>query len=196
MVYDDTTRCGRPKSDGRPCGWPAGSFTNHEGYGPCAAHGGTRKRVARAWDWAMMMADEMNVDPWDALLLSVRLAWKRVLEVEENLLRAKRASDGKDEAGPVLRWMNLSRKERALAARMAKAAIDAGVAERMVRQVELEGQLLSYALAAALDAASDRLRELGVDEEHVIDMRIVALDMAHSRLLEIDDGETLTQEGA
>lgn len=124
---------------------------------------------------AMEVARELNVSPWDALLLAVRRAAGRVEWVDYQLSEATRACDGDQDQPPVRRWLEESRKERTLLARTAKAAIDAGVAERIVRQVELEGKVVAEVLGRVLD----RL-ELGPDA------RVAAYGLAQQELLALD----------
>jgi hypothetical protein len=68
-------------------------------------------------------------------------------------------------------------------ARTAKAAVDAGVAERLVRQVELEGRLVAEVLGRTLD----RL-ELGPEQ------RQEAFAFAHRELLELESGDVGGEE--
>lgn len=155
---------------------PAGWGTGHRGFGTCKVHGGSWKRVEEAWRVAIQVAGEYEISPWEALTLTVRLAAQRVAWVDAQLRDAVSAADG-DVSGSaaVRRWLRESRLERAQLGRTAKAAIDAGVAERLVRQVELEGRLLAEALARALDA-------LDLDP----DQRLRALEAAHEHLLGAD----------
>lgn len=156
----------------------AGEGTKHSGWGPCRAHGSSAQH--RAWELALDVARELSVSPWDALLMSTRLAAGRVAWVDQQLAEATRAADG-DQAAPAVRgWLKESRAERALLARTAKAAIDAGVAERLVRQVELEGKLVAEVLGRTLDAL-----ELSAEQ------RQTAFSVAHRELLQLEssDGE-------
>lgn len=124
---------------------------------------------------ALEVARELDVSPWDALLLAVRRAAGRVAWVDEQLTASTRANDGDSGAREVMKWLAESRKERALLARTAKAAVDAGVAERLVRQVELEGQVVAEVLGRVLD-------RLGLDP----DQRQLAFATAHEELLVVE----------
>lgn len=124
------------------------------------------------------VARELDVTPWEALLLGVRLAAGRVAWVDEQLARATRATDGEPDNGEVRRWLAESRRERALLGRTAKAAVDAGVAERLVRQVELEGRVIADVLGHVLD----RL-------ELTEDQRARAFADAHERLLVLEPSD-------
>ena len=127
----------------------------------------------------MQVANEEHISPWDALLRATRLAANRVSWVDQQLAQAIAANDG-DEAVPVVRgWLKESRNERNLLARTAKAAIDAGVAERLVRQVELEGKLVAEVLGRTLDAL-----ELSAEQ------RQQAFSVAHRELLQLESSDT------
>lgn len=155
----------------------AGEGTRHAGFGPCQAHGSAAQH--RAWELALDVARELNVTPWDALLLATRLAAGRVAWVDAQLVEATRASDGDATSTTVRRWLDESRRERSLLARTAKAAVDAGVAERMVRQVELEGRLVAEVLGRTLDAL-----------ELTAEQRQVAFATAHRELLQLEASGT------
>lgn len=126
----------------------------------------------------MDVARELSVSPWDALLLSTRLAAGRVAWVDLQLTQATRAADGDVDNASVRRWLKESRSERALLARTAKAAVDAGVAERLVRQVELEGKLVAEVLGRTLDAL-----ELSAEQ------RQTAFAVAHRELLQLESAD-------
>lgn len=123
----------------------------------------------------MDVARELNVTPWEALLKSVRVAAGRAAWVDAQLTDAVRRNDGDDGSKEVARWLKESRLERTLLARMAKAAVDAGVAERLVRQTELEGEIVAEVIGRVLDrlALSDEQRVLAFDEAH---RQLLALD--------------------
>lgn len=176
--------CGRPlsKRDGT-CGAARGAGTAHAGYGPCRTH--ASKDVHEGWVSALDVARELNISPWEALLKNVRLAAGRVAWVDEQLSEAVARNDGDMQKPEIARWLKESRLERTLMAKMAKAAIDGGVAERLVRQTELEGQLVAAAVVAALD----KLDFLTTDQ------RTLALDAAYQKLLTSEDDQTTTVHG-
>lgn len=105
---------------------------------------------------------EMNITAWDALLLEVRRASYRVMWVDQRielvLQKERELSHEVDEgtkqelADELRRWLAESRKERILAARVSKATIDAGLAEMVVRGIQLQAEGMSLALGAALSA--------------------------------------------
>lgn len=95
---------------------------------------------------------EVDLTPWEALLRAVRLAAGRVEWVDEQLEDAVRRADGDVAGSPTVQtWLELSRRERVLMYRTTKAAIDAGLAERVVRQVELEGRIIGEVIGRSLD---------------------------------------------
>jgi len=120
----------------------------------------------------MDVARELEVSPWEALLLAVRKAAGRVAWVDAQLTDATRAADGDQNDRAVLRWLSESRKERTLLARTAKAAVDAGVAERFVRQVELEGRLVAEVLGRVIDrlalSPADRIQAFSLAQEELL----------------------------
>lgn len=162
----------------------AGENTRHRGYGPCRCHGGAKAH--RAWELALDIARELNVTPWEALIKSVKVAAARAAWVDAQLAEAVRRNDG-DSAVPEVRgWLRESRAERTLLARIAKSAVDAGVAERLVRQTELEGEIVAEVIGRVLD-------KLGLPPEQ----RVLAFDEAHRQLLALDapSGQPTTVEG-
>jgi hypothetical protein len=133
----------------------------------------------------MQVAHEENISPWDALLRATRLAANRVAWVDLQLTQAVAASDGDQGATPAVRaWLKESRNERNMLARTAKAAIDAGVAERLVRQVELEGRLVAEVLGRTLDAL-----------ELTAEQRQTAFATAHRELLALESSSSTEESG-
>lgn len=176
--------CGWATKRGRKCKMLAGELTRHPGYGPCRAHGGAKAH--KAWEMALDIARELNVTPWEALLKSVKVAAARAAWVDYQLTEAVRRNDGEPANAEVKGWLKESRLERTLLARMAKSAVDAGVAERMVRNTELEGEIVAEVIGRVLD-------KLGLPAEQ----RMLAFDEAHRQLLALDapSGELGTVEG-
>jgi len=136
---------------------------------------------------ARELADQLNVTPWDALLVATRAAAARrawlharlveLLEEDDERFTLQRATGEnlgelagalRPEATKVLREL---RAEDRHMAQVSAAAIAAGVAERVVRQIELDGVLVAESITAALDA-------IGLEG----DARIRAFAAAHGRL--------------
>lgn len=81
----------RGKLAGRPCPNPAGDKTIHLGFGPCWAHNGAlrRGRAEGAWVAAHGFARQLNINPWDALLMAVRIAAGKVAYIESVIGQAR-----------------------------------------------------------------------------------------------------------
>lgn len=101
---------------------------------------------------ALRAAREVDLTPWEALLRAVRLAAGRVEWVDEQLEDSVRRADGDVVGSPAVQtWLELSRRERVLMYRTAKAAVDAGLAAEYVRQTQLEGRIVAEVIGRALD---------------------------------------------
>jgi hypothetical protein len=168
-------RITRGRREGELCDRPAGAGTEHPGVGRCSSHGGDTPEGRRegAWIVAHAFALALDVTPWEGLLTAVRIAAGRVAYIEAKLATAevdRQLEPPKDnaisEAGRVQdqqgtnmhHWVKQAEYWTDRLAKVSKMAIDAGVAERMVRQLELEAQLMLRATNLTLD-------ELGLDEE-------------------------------
>lgn len=171
-------RCGIKILRGRfkdtRCQQPAGQGTTHRGAGRCVAHGGAKQdgKAEGAWLVAHAFAGELDCSPWEALLKAVRIAAKRVaytdwvlsqasndLELEGRIVRNEDGVISHPDTGEPLGagglkdltwWVNQNAMWVDRLAKYGKLAIDAGVAERIVQQYELEGQALGRVLSAAL----------------------------------------------
>lgn len=180
---------GNPGNHGEPggrCTKVAGWKTAHPGVGICYVHGGgsARENCKGAWKLAIVMsareyglslAGELNVSPWDALLGQVRLLGAQVEYFRQKIV-AVEAMEGPD--GASLRpggenhdlvVLLEARGERL--AKTSKMAIDAGVAVRLVEQVETEAALMARALQLTLES-------LGLDEaQKVLARRLLATNL-------------------
>lgn len=153
-------KCGAQKRQGergRKCAKGAGWGTSHPGFGLCKLHGGNSpsgiKSAAReqARLFAVgMLGHEADVDPLSSVLQAVRLAAGATA-----YYRVQLASLGL-EAPPAL----VEDYERSIErqARIAKLAVDAGVAERLVRIAERTAEQIAL-------AAEEALAEVGADAE-------------------------------
>jgi hypothetical protein len=126
---------------------------------------------------AQDIAAERNITPHEALLDLVRTATGRAAWVDGVLAQEMRdhVGNGGDPLKPpksVNQWLAQSRLERKLAAATAKQAVDAGVMAALERRLDLEGELVASALAAALDALDldpdQRMRALGAAQQHLL----------------------------
>lgn len=148
------------------CDKRAGWGTDHDGAGPCKRHemlvddvraggDGYRGRTG-AWVMAHGFAKALDVTPWEALLTAVKIAAGRVAFIEHKLGTAQTDEQLMGD-GDMAWWVRQAEMWHDRMAKVAKMAIDAGVAERMVRQVELEAELMLKATTRTFD-------ELGLDE--------------------------------
>jgi len=151
------------------CSRGAGRATIHEGVGMCSIHGGNtgRFKAQGAILTAMAFADEMNVTPWEALLSQVRLLANQVrwLRVRVEYAEAEHGVDGIKPGGPGWDWVVLLEARGDRLAKVSKMAIDAGVAQQLVRQIELESD---HMVTAAL-LTFDRLGIFGAQRDEALE---------------------------
>jgi len=171
---DDPTKCGaHGKTDGTPCGKPAGWGTDHNGTGRCKLHGGNTPsgKKAAAGEAALLalraLAIPVTGSPVELLQDAVNHA-RGVLVAAAMLLSKAEAADIE-----IRLKLYIDSIERA--ARVAKPAADAKIDEAYValseRQTAFLHELLEvFAQAAGLDdehrnaglaAVSKRIRERG-----------------------------------
>lgn len=124
-------------------------------------------------------AKALDVTPWQALLTAVKIAAGRVAFIEAKLGTAHRDEDLMPE-GELAWWVRQGEMWHDRMAKVAKMAIDAGVAERLVKQVELEAELM-------LKATQMTFAELEMDEM----TRERALGIMSRHLLALESAETL-----
>lgn len=176
--------CGATKRSSHLCANPKGKGTDHLGIGTCSSHlGSTRNHVKRANDEKAHRAVvtfglPREIDPHGALLEELHrtaghVAWLSsfIAEMDEDELK-QRDMTGKFEKPAI--WVELYQAERAHYAKVAKAAIDAGIEERRVKMAEGQGELLGqvirnvladvFGLLATAGIAADLLRRVQRDE--------------------------------
>lgn len=136
---------------------------------------------------AFDLAELERVSPWDAMLLVVnrraaRVRWtdavvQALLDAHVKRCAAALADDPTADVNPdvppdeVRHWMQESRKEEQLLTRAAKTAVDAGVADAMVRRMERDGRMVTDVLLAGLDVL-----------ELTPEQRMLALSTMHAKL--------------
>lgn len=162
----DTTLCfaqvrSRKRDDGRfdLCGRYAGAGTSHRGVGLCWQHGGNSEAGIReaAWIVGHAFARALEVTPWEGLLLAVKIAAGRSAFCESKLATATCDEDLMPD-GVLWHWVKQAELWHEKMAKVSQLAINAGVAERLVRQLELEATLM-------LRATRMTLAELGLSDE-------------------------------
>jgi hypothetical protein len=170
-------RCPARNLNGRMCSAPAGQGTNHPGYGTCIWHLGATRPVEEAWTMAQELANEHNITPHEALLglvrtASARAAWTDLIVANTMREHVEGGGDPLKPPSGVLPWLAQSRLERKIAAGTAKQAVDAGVMVALERRLDMEGELVASALAAALDSLEldheQRVKALGAAQQHLL----------------------------
>lgn len=165
------------------CHRGAGRGTVHEGVGLCTIHGGARGPGTRqgAVLMAMLFADEMQVTPWEALLSQVRLLANQVRWLRTRVENAELefGVDAIKPDGEAWHWVCMLEARGDRLAKVSKMAIDAGVAERLVRQVELEADHM-------ITAALEMMDHLGIHGQQ----RHEAIETMGRALMRLEVGES------
>lgn len=206
----------RGKLAGVACRRVAGQGTGHLGYGKCVAHGGAKRlgRAEGAWMAAHAFAQELDVNPWDALLMAVRIAAGKVaycqwvlgrathdLEIEGRLVKNEdggllvHPDTGEPLGAGALRdltfWNTKLEFWHGRMAQTAKWAIDAGVAAWQVEKMQGEAQAIVSVLNNVIAGVQDT-----VGEEVVAEMRrlmrreLLALDEAQGSIRASTDADS------
>jgi len=155
---------------GRACWRIPGQGTQYAGLGgKCVAHGGAKKegRARGAWFMAHKFAEELDVSPWEALLMVIRITAGRLRYIESVLASAvddKELEGRVDEDEPtgvsedgqlttgrnMTWWVEKSELERTNLAKFSKAAIDAGVAQLLIEKELRQGEALASTFTRVL----------------------------------------------
>jgi len=177
--------CWAKKNDGSHCTLPAGSRTEHEGWGKCSFHGGNTPTLSsQAGLYMGVEIAQMTVSygyggpillhPHEALLQEVARAGGHVAWLADRI----GLWDMTDEEGNLTKpindvqqqWIDLYHKERAILVKVAKTALDAGIDERRVRMAESQGKQIMEILNKAFDALG-----LSVEQRKMIPMVVPGL---------------------
>lgn len=164
--------CGAKKPDGKRCEYPAGYGTDHLGYGPCKRHfGATRGPTRGAYrEMARAMGDPVHVEPADAITAVIATTAGHVAWLERKVSefkfpeRTKLDPDGVETEQFMTpnqaSWWKIYQEERDRLVRYGEVAIRAGLAERVVRLAEAQGELMAQAIdriLAGLDLTDEQL---------------------------------------
>lgn len=153
---------------GQHCEREAGWRTPHLGVGRCSVHGGNSEEGRRegAWIVAHAFARALDVTPWEGLLTAVKIAAGKVAFCEHKIGTAtedrqleppvkgciSEAGRTQDEQGTNLwLWVKQAELWHDKLAKVSALAIQQGVAERLVRQLELEARIMLQATHRTLD---------------------------------------------
>lgn len=198
-----TKRCAARKGNGTICGMVQGWGTDHPGFGRCVYHGGRsptgKKKAAieRVIQEAPAMGVPLNLDPYEALLMCVRISAGEVAYATQMVAAIE---TGHVVHNPVTKrvyvgyggelkedvtvhpdtlnlWIETRHKCMDNLAKYSKMAIDAGVAERQVALAERYGGMIAALLRNVLG-------DLALTDEQLRR----APEIARVRLLELETG--------
>lgn len=189
---------------GTSCFRAAGQGTWHVGYGHCVAHGGAKRlgRAEGAWLMAHQFAQEYKCSPWEGLLKAVRIAAGKVMYTEWVLSQATDDLElegrfGQDDSGILVHpdtgaplgagqlrnlswWVIKNELWVDRLAKYSKAAIDAGVAERLVEIERTHAEHVAQVLNGVLSAIEG---ETNVDDGTLSRIRLIM----RKQLLALDE---------
>jgi hypothetical protein len=143
------------------------------------------ERAVKAIDGALDVADELDIQPHEALLMGVRIAAFKVATHERRYGEVLAEHDGRVEDPEVRLIARESRLERALLWKNSKAAVDAGLSERLVAQVELDQRVVVHTLGATLNAI---LAHVGTTDQAERDLRLWVHDAVAAILRAHEEG--------
>lgn len=149
-------KCGAKKrTDGKPCGRPAGWGTDHAGVGHCRTHGGNapNHKLNAAKQRAVLMGAPKEINPVDALYWMIKIAAGEVEWLSDQIATLDEEKWIEDTM--LGKQMHLFVRERHQAmdrlATYSSQAIKLGLAERAVRLAENYGVALSRLLRGVLE---------------------------------------------
>jgi hypothetical protein len=171
---DKHALCSAKKKNGEPCRKFAGEGTDHPGVGRCKYHLGRtdahKKNAVKveAQRRLMVIGKEIDIDPINALLWTVRLSAGHCFLIQSELAKHKQPT--KTFEGQVL--LRLWNEERERLAKTAKLAVDAGVAEKAIRLAETYGEMLAKLITGILGdlnlTAAQKANEREVVRKHLM----------------------------
>lgn len=145
----------------------AGEGTLHPGTGTCSSHGGNSptESVGGAFVTAHAIARTLDVDPWEAMEVILRRAYTWSAWYNAKLGTVTNDEDLK-RGGAAWDWVQGAERTAEMVAKYAKICHDMGIAERRMRQVEIQGQMIAQLLSTTLhelgmsQADEDRARDI------------------------------------
>lgn len=172
--------CGAKTRSGGSCKRPAGWGTNHAGYARCKMHAGSTPsgQIAGLTELARrraaVMGRPIDIDPHEAILECIRIAAGEVKYASDQIAELEEAEAVgpvqtqrplKEEKGaenpehyvteygpPALHiWIKVRHEAMDRLAKYAKAAIEAGIAERLVQLAEKQAELMAEAVRGILE---------------------------------------------
>jgi hypothetical protein len=143
--------CGAKKKNGDPCRKFAGEGTTHPGIGRCKYHLGSvinhRKHAAKieakrlATQYVIDFGDTIDIEPADALLTVLQMSYGHLMYLKMQLAASIKNPSFKRDV--LLQAWDL---ERDRVARIAKACLEVGIAERRIVLAERYGEVLAELL--------------------------------------------------
>lgn len=166
---------------GQWCSHGAGEGTEHPGVGPCRMHGGAgrRENVIGAWIVAHRLAEHLEVSPWDALITEVKRTAGEVAWLDQKVGEAP-DDDALRPGGSHHDWVRHRERQRVWLGRVAKMAVDAGVAGMLVARERAAGE----EIARVLNRTLETLVAAGLGDE----LEAVARSAMRRELLALDAG--------
>lgn len=171
---DKHALCGAKKKNGDPCRKFAGEGTEHPGVGRCKYHFGNaeshKKHAVKveAERRMLVIGQEVDINPIDALLWTVRISAGHIVLIQQELEKVKNPT--KSYEGQVL--LRMYNEERDRLAKTSKLAVDAGVAEKAIRLAETYGEMLARLIRGVLDelklTAAQKAIERDVVRRHLM----------------------------
>ncbi len=137
------------------------------------------------------LARTLNVTPWQALLEEVKRTAGEVAWLDHKVGEAP-DDEALESGGTHHMWMIERQKQRMWLGRVAKMALDAGVAERLVAQMEIEGQLIAKAIMSTLTDPALGLTESQLEAARGI-MRRELLALEASAAGEVLEGHVVEE---
>lgn len=144
--------CGAKTRSGGKCKKQKGWGTDHLGTGRCKLHGGNTSsgQAAAAKEAAVIMGEQLDVDPHDALLTCVRIAAGEVAYCSKEIGQLEKATESTMFGEQLNIWIQVRQKAMLSLAKFSKMALDAGVAERQVQVAERYGEMLATLISGIL----------------------------------------------
>jgi hypothetical protein len=188
-------RCGGKTRSGGRCGHPKGYGTDHVGSGRCKFHGGASPngRKAATKEAALTFARgalgaEVDTSPIELMADAGRLTRGLLIYYQHEIAAAatRKPKDGGPDFARIEELRPQFEAAIKLAKDVAKAALDAGVAERRQRLMERQAQLLAAALA---DGLAEAFGELATVERRtvfagVVERRLLVLEAEADNVIE------------
>ena len=173
--------CGARKKNNKICDLPAGQYTDHVGWGKCSFHGGNTPtlrtsaalymggEVIHRMTNAYGLGGPVEISPGEALLQEVRRSAGHVgfLQDRINMFELKLGEEVMTEAKREL--IELYQKERLMLAKIAKAAVDAGIAQERVQLEREKGVRLVEVLREVFDGLG-----LSIEQQRLLPILVPA----------------------